>query len=111
MASEVGTSSPTGGRSTLTRPAESIEVSISDKGPGIDEADRAQLFEPFYRGRAAVERQVQGSGLGLSLVAAVARLHGGSIRLEDNTPGLRAVLTLPLRKAAALRIDASATAS
>jgi hypothetical protein len=47
--------------------------------------------------------------LGLSLVAAVARLHGGSIRLEDNAPGLRAVLTLPLRATA--RQEASGKAS
>ena len=51
--------------------------------------------------RLEKSRSHPGSGLGLSLVAAVARLHGGSIRLEDNTPGLRAVLTLPLRPAAA----------
>jgi len=47
--------------------------------------------------RLEKSRSRPGSGLGLSLVAAVARLHGGSIRLEDNAPGLCAVLTLPLR--------------
>ena len=51
--------------------------------------------------RLEKSRSRPGSGLGLSLVAAVARLHGGSIRLEDNAPGLKAVLTLPMRSAPA----------
>jgi len=41
-------------------------------------------------------RSLPGTGLGLSLVAAVARLHGGELRLEDNAPGLKAVLSLPV---------------
>jgi signal transduction histidine kinase len=46
--------------------------------------------------RLEESRSEPGSGLGLSLVAAVARLHGGALRLEDNEPGLRVVLSLPL---------------
>jgi signal transduction histidine kinase len=46
--------------------------------------------------RLEASRSEPGSGLGLSLVAAVARLHGGSLRLEDNEPGLRVVLALPV---------------
>jgi signal transduction histidine kinase len=45
-------------------------------------------------------RSRPGSGLGLSLAAAVARLHGGAVRLEDNSPGLKVVVTLPARDAA-----------
>jgi len=58
-----------------------------------------QVFLPYTPRKLSSEnsRSRPGSGLGLSLVAAVARLHGGSIRLEDNAPGLRAVLTLPAR--------------
>ncbi len=52
----------------------------------------------FYRGEAA--RSTPGSGLGLSLVLAVAHLQGGQLRLEDNSPGLRAVLELPLSEEA-----------
>ena len=47
--------------------------------------------------RLEKSRTEPGTGLGLSLVQAVARLHGGAVRLEDNRPGLRVVLTLPKR--------------
>lgn len=70
-----------------------VVVAIGDHGPGIPEADRDKATDRFYRGEAA--RHTPGSGLGLSLVLAVAQLHGGSLRLEDNHPGLRAVLALP----------------
>ncbi len=71
-----------------------IEIVIADQGPGIPAEDRARATERFYRGETA--RNTPGSGLGLSLVLAVAQLHGGELRLEDNQPGLRAVFTLPL---------------
>jgi signal transduction histidine kinase len=66
---------------------------VADNGPGIPEADRARVVERFVRLERS--RSLPGSGLGLSLVAAVARLHGGELRLEDNQPGLRAVIALP----------------
>jgi signal transduction histidine kinase len=53
------------------------------------------VFDRFVRLEGARSRP--GSGLGLSLAAAVARLHGGTVRLEDNAPGLKVVLTLPAR--------------
>jgi signal transduction histidine kinase len=59
--------------------------------------DRERALARFVR--LEKSRSRPGSGLGLSLVAAVARLHGGSIRLEDNRPGLRAVLALPASRA------------
>lgn len=71
-----------------------VFISVGDEGPGIAIDERAKATDRFYRGEAA--RSTPGSGLGLSLVLAVAHLHGGELRLEDNTPGLRAVLTLPL---------------
>jgi signal transduction histidine kinase len=70
-----------------------IELSVADRGPGIPEADRGRVVERFVR--LEQSRSEPGSGLGLSLVAAVARLHGGELRFEDNAPGLRAVLLLP----------------
>jgi signal transduction histidine kinase len=94
---------------TMARVGGTVEIAIGDRGPGVAPQDRERALQRFVR--LEKSRSRPGSGLGLSLVAAVARLHGGSIRLEDNAPGLRAVLTLPIRKAAASRIDASATAS
>ena len=72
---------------------DSIELSIADQGPGISEADRDRATERFFRAESA--RHTNGSGLGLALVAAVASLHTGTLRLRDNHPGLRAILTLP----------------
>ncbi|MGI9403059.1 MAG: ATP-binding protein, partial [Hyphomicrobium sp.] len=74
---------------------EGIEISVGDRGPGIAAADRERVLRRFVR--LEKSRTEPGTGLGLSLVQAVARLHGGSIRLEDNAPGLRVVLTLPRR--------------
>jgi signal transduction histidine kinase len=70
-----------------------IVLSVGDRGPGIAAADRGRVVERFVR--LEQSRSEPGSGLGLSLVSAVAYLHGGELRLEDNAPGLRAVLTLP----------------
>jgi signal transduction histidine kinase len=70
-------------------------ITVADRGPGIPDADRERVLERFVRLESARTRP--GFGLGLSLVAAVARLHGGRLILEDNGPGLRATLALPLR--------------
>lgn len=70
-----------------------ILISVADTGPGIPEDERTRAVQRFYRGDAS--RHAEGVGLGLSLVEAVARLHGGELRLEGNNPGLRAVLALP----------------
>lgn len=72
-------------------------IRVTDRGPGIPAADRERATERFYRGESA--RHTPGSGLGLALVQAVAHLHGGVLRLEDNDPGLRAELVLPLQHA------------
>lgn len=81
----------------VERCGEQAQVVVADHGPGIAEQDRERALKRFVRLEASRSRP--GSGLGLSLVAAVARLHGGQIRLEDNSPGLRAVLALPLTPA------------
>lgn len=70
-----------------------VEIVVADRGQGIPEADRARVLERFVRLEGSRSRP--GSGLGLSLAAAIARLHGGDLRLEDNAPGLRIVMTLP----------------
>ena len=72
---------------------ERILLSVADNGPGIPEADRAHVVERFVR--LEQSRSQPGSGLGLSLASAVARLHGGELTLEDNHPGLKSVIALP----------------
>src|ERR1700722_6261295 len=72
----------------------SAEISVSDNGPGIDEAENIKVVQRFYRGDAS--RGTPGVGLGLSLVQAVAKLHGSPLELRDNGPGLSAVLTLTI---------------
>ena len=70
-----------------------ILLSVADHGPGIPEADRARVVERFVR--LETSRSQPGSGLGLSLAAAVARLHGGELILGDNQPGLKSTIALP----------------
>ena len=62
---------------------ETIEIAVADRGPGVAPEDRKRALQRFVR--LEKSRSQPGAGLGLSLVAAVARLHGGSVRLEDNT--------------------------
>jgi signal transduction histidine kinase len=69
-----------------------VQVVVADDGPGVPAADRGRVQERFVRLDSA--RSTQGSGLGLAIVAACAKLHGGEFVLEDNAPGLRAVLKL-----------------
>jgi signal transduction histidine kinase len=73
---------------------DAAEIIVTDRGPGVPAAERERVLRRFVRLEAS--RSEPGSGLGLSLVAAVARLHGGTLRLEDNEPGLCVVLTLPM---------------
>jgi signal transduction histidine kinase len=72
---------------------ERVLITVADRGQGIAQADRARAVERFVRlPHSAAE---PGSGLGLSLASAVARLHGGELTLEDNSPGLKVVISLP----------------
>ncbi len=79
---------------TLSRKADEVRLGVADRGPGIPEEAREKVKERFFRLEGS--RSAPGSGLGLSLASAVARLHDGRLVLEDNAPGLRAVLRLPL---------------
>ena len=78
----------------LKRAAGVVRIVVADNGPGIPEADRKRVLERFVR--LEKSRTEHGSGLGLSLVNAVARLHGGTFWIEDNQPGVRAVIELPV---------------
>lgn len=70
-----------------------VLIEVADNGPGIPAEERDRVLQRFVR--LEKSRTEQGSGLGLSLVAAVARLHKGEFRIEDNAPGVRAVMDLP----------------
>ncbi|MDE2579518.1 MAG: HAMP domain-containing histidine kinase [Hyphomicrobiales bacterium] len=70
-----------------------ILLAVADNGPGIAPHDRERARDRFVR--LDDSRSTRGSGLGLSLVSAIAHLHDGTFRLEDNAPGLRAVIDLP----------------
>ncbi|MDB5530535.1 MAG: hypothetical protein JWR51_3638 [Devosia sp.] len=70
-----------------------VIIEVADNGPGIPLEDRKRVLERFVRLDAS--RTETGSGLGLSLVDAVTRLHGGTFTIEDNAPGVRAVMDLP----------------
>jgi signal transduction histidine kinase len=72
---------------------ERILLTVADSGRGIPATDRGRAVERFVR--LEQSRSQPGSGLGLSLAAAVARLHGGELKLEDNHPGLKTVISLP----------------
>jgi signal transduction histidine kinase len=78
----------------LTSAGGQARIVVADQGRGIPRELRQKALERFFRAESS--RSTEGSGLGLSLVAAAAKLHGGSIALEDNAPGLRAVLSLPV---------------
>jgi len=86
---------PAGGRIEVAvrRLADSVRLTVSDNGPGIAAENRARAVQPFVRFGAGAKSE--GSGLGLSLVAAIARLHRGRLELESNDPGLRVVVDLP----------------
>lgn len=75
-----------------------LTIAVSDQGPGVPEAERGKVVDRFYR--TASVTGIPGSGLGLSLVNAIARHHGGQLMLADNAPGLRVLLELPKTEAA-----------
>ena len=68
-----------------------VSITVEDKGPGVPAEELGKVTERFYR----LESPVPGSGLGLSIVTAIAYLHQGQLRLEDAAPGLRARIILP----------------
>jgi signal transduction histidine kinase len=90
---------PPGGRIRVRAEAEGrfARIVVSDSGRGVPAEEREKVVRRFYR--LERDREASGSGLGLSLVQAVATMHHGSLELEDNAPGLRVIVTLPLAEA------------
>lgn len=73
-----------------------VEIAVTDRGAGIEPRDRPHLFEPFFRGRRALEQQIKGSGLGLSLVKRTIEDMGGRVAAESPAEGgARFVIVLP----------------
>jgi signal transduction histidine kinase len=71
-------------------------LTVTDDGPGIPVADTERVFDRFTRLDEARSRDAGGTGLGLPIVRELVRIHGGTVELEDNQPGLRAVVHLPI---------------
>jgi signal transduction histidine kinase len=82
---------------TVRRAGAMIEIVVADRGPGVAPQDREKALERF--GRLESSRSLPGSGLGLAMALAIARLHQGNLRLEDNAPGLRVVFSMPWLRA------------
>jgi len=83
---------------SMQRTEGGVSVIVSDNGDGIPSQERGKVLQRFYR--CEKSRNQPGSGIGLSLAAAVMKQHGGKLQLEGNEPtGLRAILTFPLRGA------------
>jgi len=83
---------------TVRDQADRVELIVEDRGPGIPEAERERMFEPYVRLETSRARHTGGTGLGLAIARAIARSHGGDVALESRDGGgLRAILWLPRR--------------
>jgi signal transduction histidine kinase len=82
---------------TAAQEDDKVAITVADHGPGIPVEDRGRVTERFVR--LDQSRSKPGNGLGLSLVSGVMKLHKGALLLEDNNPGLKARLVLPVWRA------------
>lgn len=64
-----------------------VEFAIADRGPGVDPAEKRSVFNPFFRGKKAIDNQIHGLGIGLSLVKRVAETHGGRVNVRNQPDG------------------------
>ncbi len=69
--------------SKATGDSSAIEIRVADRGPGIPEEEQRRIFDPFFRGARAMQDQIHGTGLGLSLVKKIVEAHGGSIHVNS----------------------------
>jgi len=81
---------------TTSKTKSGVEIRVTDRGPGIPAEEQKQIFEPFFRGRKAIDDQIHGTGLGLNLVKKIIEAHGGTIRVESEPDqGAAFIVTLP----------------
>ena len=86
----------------ITDTGDGYDIVVEDEGPGIPEDDRQRVFEPFVRLESSRNEATGGTGLGLTLVKAIAEGHGGAVQLENRPGGgLRARMHLPRMAATA----------
>ncbi|WP_125711402.1 sensor histidine kinase [Lacticaseibacillus porcinae] len=80
----------------VSRTADGAELSVSDQGPGVSDADKDKVFDRFYRVDASREKQIGGTGLGLAIAKRLIDLNHSELKVVDNHPtGARFVITLP----------------
>jgi len=77
--------------------SDAVEIEVADSGPGIAPADRAKVFDAFYRGEPHAARDEGGAGLGLAIARAIVETHGGRIWLAPAEAGTRIRFSLPRR--------------
>ncbi len=82
-------------RITAQKSANAVQISVEDRGIGMPAEELPHIFEPFYRGREAVAAQIEGSGVGLSIVKQIVDAHGGTIKVES-APGKGSTFTFSL---------------
>jgi signal transduction histidine kinase len=79
-----------------------VEIRVADRGPGIPQDEQPHIFEPFFRGRRAVQDQIHGAGLGLNLAKKIVEAHGGSIRVKSQPiEGTEFIVRIPAAPAGA----------
>jgi two-component system sensor histidine kinase SenX3 len=94
-------------REVQTTAGAQAEIEVADHGMGIPPDEVDQIFEPFFRGREPLSRQIRGTGLGLALVARVVRAHGGTIAVTSSpAEGSTFILRLPSAYEADVDVDA-----
>ncbi|HEY3743637.1 MAG TPA: HAMP domain-containing sensor histidine kinase [Bryobacteraceae bacterium] len=82
-----------------------VEIRVADRGAGIPADERSQIFDPFYRGRRAIDDQVHGTGLGLALVKRIVEAHGGTIGVEPGPDQRGAEFTVRIPAAPPEELD------
>jgi signal transduction histidine kinase len=79
--------------------APAVEIRVADHGPGMAPGEMQQIFDPFYRGKTALENQIHGTGLGLSLTKRIIEAHRGTITVEsEQGKGSEFIVRIPVRR-------------